>query len=391
MKEVRKIYDKAFKEKAVQLSYERINVSELARELGVTAPQLYKWRKEYEEFGEGSFPGKGNLKLTPEQEKIHELEKRLKDAELERDILKKGNRHFFHERSMIYSFIKNNEQVFPIEKMCKVLQVSSGSYYRWKKQSITARRQLKIIIKEQITLIYFAAKQRYGSPRITLELQHLGYKVSRITVAKYMKELGLRSKLSKKFKVTTNSNHNYLVVENVLNREFIVKMPSKVWVSDITYIQTKEGFVYLTTIMDLYDRKIIGWSLSDAMNTEETTLGAWKMAVKNRDVDEGLIFHSDRGVQYASKKFVNVLDSYKKITRSMSRKGNYWDNAVAESFFKSLKTELIYGNKLISKEQMKLEIFEYIEIWYNRKRRHSALNYATIEEFNNQINYKNVA
>ena len=125
--------------------------------------------------------------------------------------------------------------------MCKVLQVSSGSYYRWKKQAITARQQLKITIKEQITLIYFAAKQRCGSLRITLELKYLGYKVLRITVAKHMKELGLRSKLSKKFKVTTNSNHNYLVVENVLNKEFIVKMPLKVWVSDITYIQTKEG------------------------------------------------------------------------------------------------------------------------------------------------------
>jgi putative transposase len=292
---------------------------------------------------------------------------------------------------MIYSFIKNTEQLFPIEKLCKVLLVSSGSYYRWKKQKITARLQRKIAIKKQITLIYFESKQRYGSPRIIFELQSLGYEICRITVAKYMKELGLRSKLSKKFKVTTNSNHNYLVVENVLNREFVVKMPSKVWVSDITYIQTKKGFVYLTTIMDLYDRKIIGWSLSDKMSTEETTLGAWKMAVKNRDIDEGLIFHSDRGVQYASKKFVNVLYSYKKVIRSMSRKGNCWDNAVAESFFKSLKTELIYGNKRISKEQMKLEIFEYIEIWYNRKRRHSALNYATIEEFNNQINYKNVA
>lgn len=292
---------------------------------------------------------------------------------------------------MIYSFIKNNEQQFPIEKMCKVLLISSGSYYRWKKQKITARLQEKIAIKEQITLIYFESKQRYGSPRITLELHSLGYEICRITVAKYMKQLGLRSKLSKKFKVTTNSNHNYLVVENILNREFIAKMPSKVWVSDITYIQTKEGFVYLTTIMDLYDRKIIGWSLSDGMNTDETSLKAWKMAVKNRNIEEGLIFHSDRGVQYASKKFVNVLDSYKKITRSMSRKGNCWDNAVAESFFKSLKTELIYGNKLISKEQMKLEVFEYIEVWYNRKRRHSALKYATIEEFNNQINYKNVA
>lgn len=287
---------------------------------------------------------------------------------------------------MIYSFIKNNEQLFPIEKMCKFLQISSGSYYRWEKQEITSRLQRKNAIQEKITSIYFEFKQRYKSPRITLELQSLGYKISRITVAKYMKQLGLRSKLSKKFKVTTNSNHNYLIVKNVLNREFIVKTPSKVWVLDITYIQTKEGFKCLTTIMDLYDRKIIGWSLSDGMSTEETTLVAWKMAVKIRKIEEDLIFHSDRGVQYASKKFVNVLDSYKKITRSMSRKGNCWDNAVAESFFKSLKTELIYGNKLISKEQMKLEIFEYIEIWYNRKRRHSDLNYKNIEEFNNQIN-----
>jgi putative transposase len=128
---------------------------------------------------------------------------------------------------MIYSFIKNNEQLFPIEKMCKVLQISSGSYYRWKKQKSTVRQKLKIAIKEKITLIYFESKQRYGSPRITLELQSFGFKISRITVAKYMKQLGLRSKLSKKFKVTTNSNHNYLIVENILNREFVVKTPSK--------------------------------------------------------------------------------------------------------------------------------------------------------------------
>ena len=292
---------------------------------------------------------------------------------------------------MKYRFIKNHESQFSIEKMCFVLKINSRGYYKWKNRSISNKALKKNVLIQKIKALYFEFKQRYGSPRITSELNALGYRISRITVAKYMKELGLKSKLSKKFKVTTNSNHNYLIVENILKREFIVKTPSKAWVSDITYIQTKEGFVYLTTIMDLYDRKIIGWSLSDGMSTEETTLGAWKMAVKNRNIEQGLIFHSDRDVQYASKKFVNVLDSYKKITRSMSRKGNCWDNAVAESFFKSLKTELIYGNKLISKEQMKLEIFEYIEVWYNRKRRHSALNYATIEEFNNQINYKNVA
>ena len=292
---------------------------------------------------------------------------------------------------MKYTFIKNHECLFPIEKMCKVLQVSTSGYYKWKIKPISNRILTKNEIKQKPTTIYFTSKQRYGSPRIAIELNALGYKISRITVAKYMKELGLRSKLSKKFKVTTDSKHNYLVVENVLNRNFMVTIPSRVWVSDITYIQTKEGFLYLTTIIDLYDRKMIGWSLSNGMNTEETTLAAWKMAIRNRNVQKGLIFHSDRGVQYANKKFANTIESYG-VIRSMSRKGNCWDNAVAESFFKSLKTELIYGNKLINKEQMELEIFEYIEIWYNKKRRHGALNYKTIEEFNNQNNiYKNVA
>lgn len=292
---------------------------------------------------------------------------------------------------MKYRFIQNHEYLFTIEKMCKVLQVSCSGYYKWKGRPISKRALKKNELKQEITAIYFASKQRYGSPRITFELNSLGYKISRISVAKYMKELGLRSKLSKKFKVTTDSKHNYLVVENVLDRYFTVGQPSKVWVSDITYIQTKEGFLYLTTIIDLYDRKMIGWSLSNGMSTEETSLAAWKMAIRNRSVQKGLIFHSDRGVQYATKKFANTIESYG-VIRSMSRKGDCWDNAVAESFFKSLKTELIYGNKLKTKKQIELEIFEYIEIWYNKKRRHSALNYKTIEEFNNQNNfYKIVA
>lgn len=292
---------------------------------------------------------------------------------------------------MKYRFIKNHESLFSIEKMCAVLKVSSSSYYKWKARPLSNREIRKREIKQQITSIYFASKQRYGSPRITVELDSCGFKTSRITVAKYMKELGLRSKLSRKFRVTTNSKHNYLVAENILNRNFLVDNPSRVWVSDITYLQTREGFLYLTSIIDLYDRKVIGWSLSNGMSTAETSLAAWKMAVKNRKIDEGLIFHSDRGVQYASKKFTNTIEFYG-VRRSMSRKGNCWDNAVAESFFKSLKTELIYGNKLITKEQMELEVFEYIEIWYNKKRRHSTLNYKTIEEFNNQNKiYINIA
>ena len=250
---------------------------------------------------------------------------------------------------MKYIFIKNHQQVFPIEKMCKVLEVSSSSYYKWKTKPISNRVLKMNIIKEKITFIYFLSKQRYGSPRITIELASLGYQISRITVAKYMRELGLRSKLSKKFKVTTNSKHNYLVVENILNRLFTVSNPSKVWVSDITYIQTKTGFLYLTTIIDLYDRKVIGWSLSHGMSTEETSLAAWRMAIKNRPVQKGLIFHSDRGVQCASKKFVNTIESYN-IKRSMSRKGNCWDNAVAESFFATLKFELVDRHVFASRQ-----------------------------------------
>jgi putative transposase len=167
-----------------------------------------------------------------------------------------------------------------------------------------------------------------------VELAFLGYKTSRITVAKYMNQLGLRSKLSKKFKVTTNSTHKYLIVPNVLNREFSVTEPSKAWMPDITYIRVKEGFLYLTTVLDLYDRKIIGWSLSNAVSVEETSLAAWRMAIKNRSNEKGLLFYSDRGVQYPSKKFTNVIDSYKMITRSMSRKGNCCYNAVAKTFLR---------------------------------------------------------
>ncbi|MFV0220034.1 MULTISPECIES: IS3 family transposase [Empedobacter] len=279
---------------------------------------------------------------------------------------------------MKYQFIKNHEIIYPIEKMCKVLKISQSSYFRWKKCPFSVRFHKKEELKQRILTIYFDSKQRYGSPRITAELNNLGFKISRITVSKYMRELGIRSKLSKKFKITTDSKHNYLVVENILDRDFESTKPAQKWVSDITYIRTIEGFLYLTIVLDLYDRKVIGWSLYDEMSTEKTSLSAWKVALANRKIEKGLIFHSDQGVQYATKKFTNILASYG-VIRSMSRKGNYWDNAVAESFFKSLKTELIYENKLIFRKQMESEIFQYIEIWYNRKRRNSSLHYKTIE------------
>lgn len=292
---------------------------------------------------------------------------------------------------MKYRFIKEHEAVFPIEKMCEVLRISSGSYYRYMRQPVSRRALRKAEIKRRIESIYFAKKQRYGSPRMTAELRTLGYRISRITVARYMRELGLRSKLSRKFRVTTDSQHRHGTVDNILNRNFTIQAASRAWVSDITYIPTTEGFLYLTAILDLFDRKVVGWSLSTRLTTEATTLPAWRMAVKNSAVAAGMIFHSDRGVQYASHSFANTLESYS-VNRSMSRKGNCWDNAVAESFFKSLKTELLYGMKLKNRKQTELDIFEYIEIFYNKQRRHSFLKYQTIEEFNStNIFYHSVA
>ena len=186
-----------------------------------------------------------------------------------------------------------------------------------------------------------------------------------------MRKYGFRSVHKKKFKVTTDSRHSYPVSENVLNRNFTAERVSQKWVSDLTYIQTKEGWLYLTVIIDLFDRKVVGWSFSSAMTAQETVIPAWRMACRNRPIQKDLIFHSDRGVQYACKAFRNLLKS-NLITQSMSRKGNCWDNAVAESFFKTLKVERVYQMAYSSRNEAKMDLFRYIEGWYNTRRIHSA-------------------
>jgi transposase InsO family protein len=200
-----------------------------------------------------------------------------------------------------------------------------------------------------------------------------------------MRMLNIYSKRKNKFKTTTDSNHSHRIFPNLLNRQFNKRFKNGAWVSDITYIQTIEGFIYQTVIIDLSDRKVIGWSHSNGMSTAETTIQAFNMAVKNRTPKKGLLFHSDRGVQYACDEFVNLLKNHQ-VRQSMSRKGNCWDNAVAESYFKTLKSELIYGNRLVSRDEMKLKLFNYVEVYYNQKRRHSALGNMTIKEFEEKKN-----
>lgn len=275
--------------------------------------------------------------------------------------------------------------MFPVEKMCKILKISKSSYYHWLKSGISNRAAKNRVLTKEIEDIFEDSNQTYGSPRITKELRKKGHQVSRPKVARLMKNAGLKSKVKRKYRVTTDSDHKFPVSPNLVKRNFAPDRINKIWVSDITYIRTKQGWLYLTIIMDLFDRQIIGWALSKTIHAVSTIIPAWRMAVAKRKITNELIFHSDRGVQYACNQFRNILKGYPLVKQSMSRKANCWDNAVAESFFKTLKTELIYHNRYNTHYEAELSVFEYIEVWYNRKRLHSSLGYQTPVEY--EYNY----
>ncbi|MFD2285905.1 IS3 family transposase [Pedobacter petrophilus] len=280
--------------------------------------------------------------------------------------------------------MKEHRRIFPVEMMCKVFQVSNSGFYYWLKHPKGKRLADQDALLREIDEVYQEKKGIYGSPRITEELRKKGIKTSRPRVARLMRKFNIRSIVRKNWVSTTDSKHKYPVAENILNRDFYAARIGEKWVSDLTYIQTAEGWLYLTTVIDLADRKVIGWSLSDGMDAKSTTVKAFQMAKINRPVTSNLIFHSDRGVQYACAEFRVQLKEMP-ITQSMSRKGNCWDNAVAESFFKTMKTEMVYHKKFKTREQASIAIFEYIEIWYNRKRSHSTLGYLSPIEFENTL------
>lgn len=272
--------------------------------------------------------------------------------------------------------------------MCKVLNVSRSGYYSWLKATPSERSIANLKITEEIQKVYLESKKTYGSPRITQELKDRKIAVSRPKVARLMKKACIRSIVKKRFRVTTLSDHHYRVDENKLNRNFRVAETGTVWVSDISYVKTAQGWLYLTIIMDLADRQIIGWSLNNSLKTKDTVVPAWLMAVNNRPITRELLFHSDRGIHYACNEFKALLSNYPLVETSMSRKGNCWDNAVAESFFKTLKTEWVYHQKYLTVQQAALSIFQYIETWYNTRRKHSSLGYRSPKQYEEYLNNK---
>lgn len=261
--------------------------------------------------------------------------------------------------------------------MCNYLSISKNSYYHWlKHHTIISVKPSKVYLMDRIRAVFIDSREIYGSYRVQKMLEKESLYYSRSYVAVLMKEMGLRSILKRKFVVTTDSNHSYPISKNILDRKFDSYKIGEKWVSDITYIRVNDDWNYLTTIMDLADRKIVGWSLSEDMTTENTVWKAWLLATNTRKIRYNFIFHSDQGVQYASNKMSCVLRNNIKITQSMSRKGNCWDNATAESLFKTIKYECTNRYKFTSNKQLFDCLEDYIR-WYNTKRIHSTLGYKT--------------
>lgn len=278
---------------------------------------------------------------------------------------------------MRYAWIEDHRGSFPVSVMCRVLEVSRSGYYAWRERPASERRQRREELVAEMQAIHGDRNLRcYGSPRMHRELVARGYRVSENTVARLMSAYGLQSVAARKFRATTDSNHARPVAENALNQEFdAASRPNAVWLADITYVWTEEGWLYLAAVEDLHTRKIVGWSMAARMKSE-LVRDALRMAIGRELPEAGLVAHSDRGSQYASEAYQRLLAAHG-LTCSMSRRGNCYDNAPMESFFATLKKERIHQVRYRSRAEARADIFGYIESFYNRVRRHSALGYVS--------------
>lgn len=266
-----------------------------------------------------------------------------------------------------------------IQKMCTWLNVSRSGYYKWRHREPSEQALRRAHVHEAVVLTFDRFKKRYGAPRIAVELQEAGIACSVNHIAQLMAASGLKARNGKNFKFFPSANAINHVSDNLLGRDFTAEAPNEKWVSDITYIKLDQGFAYLAVIMDLFSRQIIGWALDSTMTTA-LIIDAFEMAVARRNVKPGLILHSDRGVQYRSSEYQGLLYD-QRIQPSMSRKGNCWDNAAMEAFFARLKVESIYAEPIRTKDEAYARVFEYIELFYNNVRRHSAINYKSPKQF----------
>jgi putative transposase len=280
---------------------------------------------------------------------------------------------------MIFRFIEDHRVQWPVRLLCDALDVSVAGYYAWRERPASARQQRQDALLVEIRAIHAEFKARYGSPRIQAELAARGQDCCVNTVAKLMRDHDIQAKTARKFRCTTDSNHDLPVADNLLGRQFDPDAPNEVWVADITYIPTHEGWLYLAAVEDLHSRRVVGWSMAEHLESR-LLVDALEMAVQRRLPGEGLLAHSDRGSQYASEHYQRLLAQHG-IACSMSRRANCWDNAPMESFFASLKKELVHGADFATRAEARAALVEYIKVFYNNQRRHSALGYVSPAQF----------
>jgi putative transposase len=278
-----------------------------------------------------------------------------------------------------FAFIATEKAHYPVALLCRTMKVSRSGFYAWKNRPQAAHTLRDRSLGLEIAAIFAESHQRYGSPRVHAQLRAAGQRTARKRVARLMRVAGLRARERRRFRCTTDSNHGMAIRENLLARRFTVNAPNTSWATDITYLWTPEGWLYLAVMLDLFSRRVVGWSLSERLE-RHLALDALQMALQDRRPPQGLLHHSDRGSQYASHEYQALLAEHG-IVSSMSRRANCWDNAVAESFFASLKMELVYRTQWHTKDEARCALFEYIEVFYNRRRRHSALGYLSPAEF----------
>ena len=283
---------------------------------------------------------------------------------------------------MRFAFIAEEKAAFPVRLLCRTLQVSRAGFYAWQGRPPAARAQADARLGLEIAAIHAESRERYGSPRVHAELADRGCRISRKRVARLMRARGLAARRRRRVRVTTHSRHPFPVAPNVLARQFERPQPDRAWVTDITYIPTGEGWLYLAVLLDLCSRLAVGWAMSERL-TDDLTLDALGMALARRCPPQGLLHHSDRGSQYASGDYQRVLAQHG-IVGSMSHRGNCWDNAVAESFFATIKVELVHDAAWATRAAARAELVEYLEVFYNGQRRHSALGYLSPRAFERQ-------
>lgn len=284
---------------------------------------------------------------------------------------------------MKYQFIHDWKDVFRLRSMCRVLNVSSSGYYAWLNRYASSRDQANEDLADLIRASHAKSRKNYGSPRITEDLREAGLKCGKNRVARVMRDKKIVAKTKRRFKVTTNSDHKLPVAPNLVNQNFVAERPNELWTSDVTYIWTREGWLYLAVVLDVCTRRIVGWSASNRQTTA-LIINALEHAVLRCVPKRGVVMHSDRGSQYASHEFRGVCEQHG-FRQSMGSTGSCYDNAITETFFHTLKTELIYHSKFQTRDDAHMALFDYIEVFYNRQRRHSSINYMSPAAFEKSL------